>query len=248
MAEKTTDDILKGITAELDEEPSSTQVTSQESLAEKLDKLTERLEQANQANSRLREDVDSIRSQNREIVKIVERLHNRLTMLSGEVRPHSHVMTIGTQTQSPPSYRDVVTRSGDSRSASSHSRGHVNNVNQPRSASRAGLLSAKECMSSIDLFFGNTDKKSQVVDANELIKFNAWFDTACSKLQAAGLPVPQQIAAIRQRLQGPILRAYMLHMQQHPQEPTSLHMLKNQLRELFANSAVFFSQHSRTSY
>ena len=51
------------------------------------------------------------------------------------------------------------------------------------SSRRHGVLTVKECMNSTKLFYGNANKKAEVVDAAELIALNAWFDTAKWEMQ-----------------------------------------------------------------
>ena len=91
-----------------------------------------------------------------------------------------------------------------------------------------------------ELSYGNANKKADVVDAAELIAFNAWFDTAQWKLDVASLSSREQIAVLCQRLQGPILNAFMLQSKKS-EEPRSLQEFKKQLQTLFAKSSVQFT-------
>ena len=171
-------------------------------------------------------------------------LVEKLVTAKGEVccSPLRSMVATGTQTPSKPTYRDVVTNNvhahsgcANSSNSGSHARSHG-----ARSPVRRGILTVKECMTSIDVFYGNSDKKADVVDASELIRFNAWFDAAQWKLSAACLSERQQVAVICQRLQGPMLAAYMLHIK-HLDDPACMSDLKVQLQALFADSAVQFT-------
>ena len=105
---------------------------------------------------------------------------------------------------------------------------------------RHSVLTVKECMNAIEPFYGNTNKKADVVDAAELITFNAWFDAAQWKLDAACLSAREQVAVLCQRLQGPIHTAYMIKSRQS-HEVFTVSEMKSQLQSLFAESAVQFT-------
>ena len=83
----------------------------------------------------------------------------------------------------------------------------------------------------------NANKKADVVDAAESMAFNACFDTAQRKLDAASLSAREQIAMLCQRLQEPILNAFTLQSKQS-KEPRSMQGFKEQQQTLFAKSSV----------
>jgi len=92
-------------------------------------------------------------------------------------------------------------------------------------------------MNSTKLFYGNANKKADVLDATELIAFNAWFDTAQWTVDTASLSAREPIAVLCQRHQGPILNAFM-HKSKQSKEPRSVQDFKEQLETLFAESSA----------
>lgn len=106
---------------------------------------------------------------------------------------------------------------------------------------RDALLSVRDCMTNVEPFYGNANKKADLIDANELIAFHSWFDNAKWKLARANLPEAQIMAIISQKLQGPMLSAY-IKKSKVSSAPNSVAELKTQLRSLFADSAELFTE------
>ena len=168
---------------------------------------------------------------------------------AGEVRPSLSMVT-QTRSQSQDrevahgtSYRDVVPPSLSASSLHA-SRARISppisppvHANVPR---QDAILSVKECMSAIESFYGNSNKKAEVVDASQLISFNSWFEAARWKLDAARLSSRQQVSVICQKLQGAILLAFMTQVD-NAHEICSVTRLKSKLQGLFAESAVHYT-------
>lgn len=173
---------------------------------------------------------------------IVERLtKNRNT---SKVRTYADVVSASTQTLPTippglPQTNDVPTAScADTNNRCMHTPTHAPAA--PVSHGPA-YLSVKECMTSIESFYGNANKKADVVDASEVIAFNHWFDAALWKLDVANLSTAQCISVLCQKLQGPMLTAYMHKSKQYSGHPDSIAVLKQRLQELFADSAVHYT-------
>ena len=187
-------------------------------------------------------DIKSLDDDVRALFGLVKSLVER----EGEVRPLPCIASIATQTsnaelsQNP---MDFACANANNRSDVDMTQSDVNLPELPREdrSRRHLVLTVKECMSAIESFHGNADKKAEIVDASELIKFNAWFDAACWKLDAAGMSAPQQVAVICQCLQGPILSAFMLQSKSLEAARTTAE-LKAQLQMLFAESSVQFAE------
>lgn len=103
------------------------------------------------------------------------------------------------------------------------------------------LLSSKECMANLEPFYGHANKKSEVVDAMFVTQLHSWFDMCCWKMHAAQLAEAQQMSIICQKLQGPVLTAYMLASKSTTRMPNTLLELKQALSALFAESSVHFT-------
>ena len=167
---------------------------------------------------------------------------------SGEVRPS---VSTGTQTRSMSqfgnghevlrgsTYRDVVERS-TSASSLHIAQARANPPVHLHAPRRDAVLSVKECMTSIDSFYGNSNKKAEVVDASQLIAFNSWFEAARWKLDAARLSSCQQVTILCQKLQGAILLSFMTKFDT-TSDVTDVADLKSKLQGLFAESAVHYT-------
>lgn len=108
------------------------------------------------------------------------------------------------------------------------------------------MLSSKECMNSLEPFYGHANKKSEVVDAMYVSHLHTWFDTCCWKMSAAELSESKQMSIICQKLQGPILASYILASKSASQKPQTLLDLKQSLSALFADSSVKFTDQAIT--
>ena len=94
---------------------------------------------------------------------------------------------------------------------------------------RQALLSTKDIMSALEPFYGHINKKSEVVDPMQIIDFHTWFATCKWKMNSACISEAQQVSVVCQKLQGPILSAYMLASQSQTQHPATLDKSCNML-------------------
>ena len=63
-------------------------------------------------------------------------------------------------------------------------------------------------MSTLERFFGNADKKAEVVNAMHITRLYSWFEACKWKMSAAQLSESQQVSIICHNLQGPIVVTY----------------------------------------
>ena len=109
-----------------------------------------------------------------------------------------------------------------------------------RPSYRTALLSSKDCKSTLEPFFSNADKNAEVVDAMHITHLHSWFEASKWKMSAAQLSESQQVSIICQKLQGPILSAFM-HASRISGQPNTLAELRTALSQLFAESSVKFT-------
>ena len=95
-------------------------------------------------------------------------------------------------------------------------------------------------MSAIESFYGNSNKKPEVVDTSQLIYFNSCFEGARWKLDAAQLSSRRQVSVICQKLQGAILLAFMTQVD-NAHEICYVTWLKSKLQGLFTESVVHYT-------
>jgi hypothetical protein len=105
-------------------------------------------------------------------------------------------------------------------------------------------MNAKEMLGTLDAFYGNKDKSADIVDPEQYLSFVQWFDTVTWKLQIAGVPEVQWASAICQKLQGPMLKAFMARAKLEHWSFT--HVTADELRvrmaQLFQNASVAYTK------
>ena len=115
---------------------------------------------------------------------------------------------------------------------------------QSRPSYRNAVLSSKDYMSTLEPFYGNADKKAEVIDVMHITHLHSWFEDCKWKMSAAQLSESQQVSIICQKLHGPILSAFM-HASRTFGQPNSLAELRTALSQEFAQSSVKFSDEAR---
>ena len=68
-------------------------------------------------------------------------------------------------------------------------------------------ISPKAALSSLETFYGNSDKSCDVLDIDEFLPFQPWFEGSAFKLTTAGVLVEAQTLLLCQKLGGAALAA-----------------------------------------
>jgi len=98
-------------------------------------------------------------------------------------------------------------------------------------------------MSSIDRFYGDSNKESDVVDELTLPQLNLWFDSAVWRLQSAAIDPTLWSSVLCQRLAGPVAKALMRKQQEDGWVASSLSAsaLREHLLALYEDAQVRFT-------
>ena len=114
----------------------------------------------------------------------------------------------------------------------------------PPDPSGLRAMTAKDVLSNLDTFYGNSTKTSEVLDPEEFLPFQLWFDGCVWKLQTVGVPSTEHTRLVCQKLAGAALATFKSKCMAEKWDLSACDMplLRKRMAALFPNAEAILTR------